>query len=154
MRPGWLQCLRQGVFLKTVRSILPALPLYPRLGSWEARTEGWLSPDGGAGLCHAGLRLLLLCDQRAFQGAPAGSWASGSRCLWEPGTQEVLSTRLLNDLTEFSLLFSAGVVVEVLEGLFRPLLRRLLQQVGGLLSGKMGDSASVSGRMRVGRVGF
>lgn len=66
----------------------------------------------------------------------------------------MLSTRLLNDLTEFSLLFSAGVVVEVLEGLFRPLLRRLLQQVGGLLSGKMGDSASVSGRMRVGRVGF
>ena len=74
VRPGWLQCLHQGVFLKTVQSILPALPLHPDLGSWEARREGWLSPDGGAGLCHPGLHLLPLCDQRAFRGAPANSW--------------------------------------------------------------------------------
>lgn len=50
--------------------------------------------------------------------------------------KEVLSTRLLNDLTEFSLLFSAGVVVEVLEGLFRPLLRCLPSRWGASSRGK------------------
>ena len=70
----------------------------------------------------------------------------------------MLSIRLLNDLTEFSFLFfSRGWWWRCWKDYSgsRMALRHLLQQVGGggLLLGKLGDSACVSGGMRVGKAG-
>lgn len=69
----------------------------------------------------------------------------------------MLSTRLLNDPTEFSLLFfsgggggGAGRIIQAPEWH----LGACSSSWGGLLLGKMGDSACISGGMRVGNAGF